>query len=270
MRKSVDFKGVEVSYADCGTGPCIMLLHGYLEAAEIWEDFVPLLTGRFRVITVDLPGHGMSGNWGNDHSMSDLAASLKKILDAEGIETLMLVGHSMGGYVTMAFAAFYPQRLDAYVLFHSTCFADSDEKKANREREISLVLCGRKRQIISVSIPKAFAEDNVDRLKEKVIRAQEIAYQNDDRGIVALLNGMKNRSDLSSTLSNSTIPLMLIGGMKDNYIPMEVFEKLGEMAPHASVLKLTESGHMGFVEEPVRSAEALMEFLLEVSGPAQD
>ena len=270
MRKSVRFKGVEVSYADRGAGSCIMLLHGYLETAEIWEDYVPLLSERFRVISVDLAGHGWSGCWGNEHSMDDLATSLKIILDAEGIHKLVLVGHSMGGYVTLAFAALFPERLDGYVLFHSTCFADTDEKKANRDREISLVLCGRKRQIISLNIPKAFAETNVEKLKEKVIRAQEIAYQNDDRGIVALLKGMKNRSDLSSTLSDSAIPLMLIGGMKDNYIPMTVFEKLGVMAPHATVLKLAQSGHMGFVEEADRSAEALMEFSLKASRPIQD
>lgn len=267
MRKSIIFKGVKVSYTDIGSGPCIVLLHGYLETAEIWEDFAPLLSNSLRVISVDLPGHGCSGNWGNEHSMSDLAVSIKEILDAKDIHRIILVGHSMGGYVAMAFAALYSERLAGYVLFHSSCFADTDEKRTNRDREISLVLCGRKRQIISLNIPKAFAGDNVERLKEKVIRAQEIAYQNDDRGIIALLNGMKNRSDLSSTLSDSTIPLLLIGGMKDNYIPLSVFDKLGEMAPHASKLKLAESGHMGFVEEPVPSAEALIEFALKTSRP---
>jgi len=270
MRKSINFKGVEVSYTDNGTGACIVLLHGYLETAEIWEDFVPLLTKKCRVITMDIPGHGWSGHWGNEHSMNDLAASLKKILDAEGIETHILVGHSMGGYVAMAFAALFPERLDGYVLFHSTCFADTEEKKGNREREISLILCGRKRQIINVNVPKAFADDNVVRLKERISRTQEIAYQNEDRGIVALLNGMKMRSDLSSTLADWSLPLLLIGGMKDNYIPVEVFEKLSMMAPHASVLKLEESGHMGFVEESDRSAEALLEFSVKVSRPGQD
>lgn len=262
MRKNISFKGVKLSYTDLGSGTCICLLHGYLETAEIWEDFVPLLTDRFRVITMDLPGHGWSGSWGDEHSMNDLAASLEKILDTEGIEKIILAGHSMGGYVTMAFAALYPQRLDGYVLFHSTCFADTPEKKVNRDREISLVLCGRKRQIINVNIPKAFADDNTERLEEKVKRVQEIAYQNEDQGIVALLRGMKNRADLSSTLSDSSLRLLLIGGMKDNYIPSEVFEKLGAMAAHASVLRLQESGHMGFIEEPEICAKALLEFAI--------
>jgi len=266
MRKSIKFKGIKVSYTDSGEGACIFLLHGYLETGEIWEDFVPLLTGRFRVITLDIPGHGWSGNWGKEHSMKDLAGVVRKVLDAEGIKTIVIAGHSMGGYIAMAFAAVYPALLSGYVLFHSTCFADTEEKRANRDREISLVLCGRKRQIINVNIPKAFADCNVDKLHREVRRAQEIAYQNEDPGIVALLNGMKNREDLSAILSNPAIPLLLIGGMKDNYIPVEVFGKLVELAPHASVVKLAESGHMGFIEEPALSAEALSEFSGAVTG----
>jgi pimeloyl-ACP methyl ester carboxylesterase len=270
MRKKISFKGVELSYTDRGLGPCICLLHGYLETAEIWEDFAPLLTDRFRVIAMDLPGHGWSGSWGDEHSMNDLATALENILDGEGIEKIILVGHSMGGYVAMAFATLFPERLAGYVLFHSTCFADSPEKKTNRDREISLVLCDRKRQIINVNIPKAFADDHIERFKEKVKRAQEIAYQNDDQGIVALIRGMKNRADLSSTLSDPSLPLLLIGGMKDNYIPPEVFEKLAAMAAHAFVLRLRESGHMGFMEEPGICAEALIEFATKVSRPAQN
>jgi len=270
MRKALNFKGIELSYTDVGSGSCICLLHGYLETAEIWEKFVPYLSDRFRVITMDIPGHGYSGTWGDEHSMNDVAASLVNILDAEGINKVIVVGHSMGGYVAMAFASLYSERLDGYVLFHSTCFADTQEKKVNRNREISLVLCGRKRQIINVNIPKAFADENIGKLDEKVKRAQEIAYQNEDPGIVALLRGMKNRADHSLTLSDSSLPLMLIGGMKDNYIPFEVFEKLGAMAPHAYVLKLGESGHMGFVEEPETSSRALIEFAEKLSRPVRD
>ncbi|MCP4314336.1 MAG: alpha/beta hydrolase [Bacteroidetes bacterium] len=270
MRKRIKFKGIEVSYTDRGEGACIFLLHGYLETSEIWEEFVPLLTGRFRVITLDIPGHGRSGSWGKEHSMNDLAGTLKKVLDAEGIETIVLAGHSMGGYVALAFATLYPKMVAGYVLFHSTCFADTEEKRVNRDREISLVLCGRKRQIINVNIPKAFADCNVEKLHREIIGTQEIAYQNEDPGIVALLNGMKNREDLSDTLSDPAIPLLLIVGMKDNYIPVEVFEKLISMAPHASVLKLAESGHMGFIEEAGRSAEALLEFADKVSRPVPE
>ncbi len=262
MRKQIQYKGIDISYSDEGSGACLFLLHGYLETADIWEGFVPRLSPQFRVISMDIPGHGSSGCWGREHSMPELAASVKSIMDEEGIQKIVLLGHSMGGYICMEFAARYPERLYAYVLFHSTCFADTEEKKLNRDREISLVLCGRKKQIVNVNIPKAFADSNVERLEKEIRRCQDLALENEDEGVVALLNGMKNRADHSETLSDDSLPLLLIGGEKDNYIPIEVFEKLRIMAPHASVLRLRESGHMGFIEEAELSAEALLTFAL--------
>jgi pimeloyl-ACP methyl ester carboxylesterase len=236
-------------------------LHGYLETGEIWERFGERFHDRFRVIVPDLPGHGLSGTWGKVHTMEDLAGAVHAVLKAERTGKVFLVGHSMGGYVTMAFAELYPRFLKGYSLFHSTCFADSEEKKKNREREISLVLCGKKRQIINVNIPKGFSNDQSERLEAEVERAREIALSNPEEGIIAILNGMMRRPDRTHVLKDSSIPLLLIGGMKDNYIPAEVFEKLAALAPHASVFRLSESGHMGFIEEPEKSAEAILKMI---------
>ena len=257
MRKKIVYKDVEVAYDDRGQGLCIVLIHGYLETRRIWEDFAERLTGRFRVITMDLPGHGASGTWGKVHTMDELAVSVHAVIEAEGIASIFLVGHSMGGYVTIAFADLYPGRLLGYSLFHSTCFADTEEKKKNRDREISLVLCKRKRQIINVNIPKGFADTNQERMKNEIELATKQALTNPEEGIVAILNGMKGRPDRTHVMQDPSIPLLLIGGKKDNYIPPDVFEKLVSLAPHASVLRLDESGHMGFMEEPGPVAQAL-------------
>ena len=261
IEKKTSFKNIDVFYTDRGSGITVLLLHGYLETLEIWNDFTPLLSDCCRVICMDLPGHGKSGVWGKIHECGELAGSVKAVMDAENIDRIFLVGHSMGGYVTMAFAALYPDLLLGYSLFHSTCFADSEEKKASRDREISLVLCKKKQQIIKVNIPKAFADCNVDRLRSHVSLAKRIALQNPDDGIVAVLNGIKSRPDRSSVLADPALPILLIGGMKDNYIPAEVFERLVGLAPHAEVLRLKESGHMGFMEEPELSADAIRHFI---------
>lgn len=269
IAKSTAYKDIDVFYTDQGSGTIVLLLHGYLETGEIWESFVPLLSDQYRVICMDLPGHGQSGVWGKIHDLGDMAGSVNAVLEAEDIDRVFLVGHSMGGYVTMAFADLYPERLQGYSLFHSTCFADSEEKKVNRDREISLVLCNKKKQIINVNIPKAFADCNVERLKSKVSLAKRIAMRNQDNGIVAVLNGMKTRPDRTPVLKDPTLPLLLVGGMKDNYIPAEVFEKLTELAPHADVVRMKESGHMGFMEEPELSAGALRNFI-EKNRPARE
>jgi len=261
MKKKTSHKNIDVVYYDHGKGTCLVLLHGYLETSDIWKDFVLKFPEGIRLISIDLPGHGASGTWGSAHLMDDLAASVLAVLEAESLDKIFLLGHSMGGYVTMAFAELFPERLLGYSLMHSTCFADNEEKKRNRDREISLVHCHMKRQIINVNIPKGFAVDNVDRLDSEVERAKQIAHSNSEEGVVAMLNGMKERPDRTHVLKDPSLPLLLIGGMKDNYIPVEVFEKLVILAPHASVLRLKESGHMGFIEERQQVIQALLGFL---------
>jgi len=258
--KTLLYKDAKVYYRVKGSGNALVFLHGYLESAEIWSSFTGPLEEDHRIICIDIPGHGRSGTWGEIHRMEDLAALVREVLNAEKVEKACLIGHSMGGYVVMAFAAHFMERLHGYVLFHSTCFADNAEKKANRDREISLVRCDKKRQIVSVNIPKAFADENVKSMPGAVSLARKIALATPDEGIIALLNGMKARRDLSGVLSDKSVPVLLIGGMKDNYISRDVFDKLVSMAPHADVVRLEESGHMGFLEQPEPARLALREF----------
>lgn len=264
MNKRIQFRERELVYADHGEGTCIVLLHGYLERGEIWQPFTELFPEGYRFIIPDLPGHGNSDSWGRVHNMDDLAAALWTILEAEKINKVFLAGHSMGGYVCMAFADLYPERLTGYALVHSTPFADTQEKKETRDREISLVLCGKKRQIVLVNIPKAFASENLDRLSLQVESLKQMALESPDAGMVALLNGMRERPDRTAIFRNPDMPLLLIGGLKDNYIPVEVFEKLTSLAPHARVLRLENSGHMGFIEEPEHVVKAFLDFLKEI------
>jgi len=183
------------------------------------------------------------------------------VLDAEQISEVVVLGHSMGGYVAMEFVHLFPERTSGYCLFHSTCFADDEEKKKNRDREISLVMCGKKMQIIRTNIPKAFADSNAERLASGVARAKQIAAGNSDEGIIALLQGMKNRKDHTGLMRNHQPLPLIIWGKKDNYIGEEVFQKLISIAPEASVVILEESGHMGFIEEPERVFHGITKYL---------
>jgi len=255
------YRDIPVYYSVEGEGPALLFVHGYLEAAEIWESFSTLFTGSFRVICPDIPGHGSSGTWGETHKMEELADVLALILDAEQVDKCVIFGHSMGGYVAMAFAEAYEERLLGLALVHSTCFADSEEKKENREREIALVKCGKKQQIINVNIPRAFASSNLETLPGELERAKTIALQTPDQGIIALLNGMKDRKDHTLTLQSLRVPVLLVAGDKDNYIPSAITDKLAALVPGAMVVRLKYSGHMGFVEEPAAMAKAVNTYL---------
>jgi len=263
MQKTITYKEVTVAYEDRGKGACIFFIHGYLETRGIWNEFTGRLLDGFRVVAMDLPGHGDSGTWGEVHLMEDLAGSIRAILEAEDLDKVFLVGHSLGGYVTMAFADLYPERLSGYCLFHSTCFADTEEKRQNRDREISLVRSNKKQQLIHVNIPRMFADINLEPFGQQVEKAEKMALTTSNEGIEALLNGMKKRPDRTHVLRDNGLPLLLIGGAMDNYIPVGVFEKLVVLAPHASVLRLEKSGHIGFIEEPEPAARAIREKALD-------
>lgn len=261
MKKIIQYKSISLNYSISGSGPALVFIHGYLESSNIWESFIPRFEKDFTVICPDTPGHGESGVLGEVHEMDEMASVVDAILIAEKIEKATLFGHSMGGYITMSFVRMYPEKLNAYCLFHSTPFADNDEKKRNRDREIALVNCGKKKHIIRTNIPRAFADDNIERLSDAVERAKEIAESCEDNGVVALLNGMKNRQDHSELLISGKIPSLIIWGRKDNYIIEEVFEKLKAVAPNSELLILDNSGHMGFIEEPDLAFEGIVSFL---------
>ena len=239
----------------------VVLLHGYLENMLVWEEFVPLLYKELRVITLDIPGHGISEVKGEIHSMDYLADTLALALDKLGIASATVVGHSMGGYTALAFAERHPERLDGLVLLHSTPYADSEEKRKNRQREISLIKSGKKELLAHTAPEAGFAVENRKRFRTEIEDLQQTIYLTEDAGIVALLNGMIERKAQSEMLHALNKPILFILGRKDGYIVAEVAEKMVAEHPEAKVVWLENSGHMGFIEEPQACAKALLEFV---------
>ena len=240
---------------------CVVLLHGYLESMFVWDDFVPLLYKRVRVVTLDLPGHGISEVRGECHSMEYLADVVRDALQALGIARCTLVGHSMGGYVALAFCERHPEMLDGLVLFSSTPNADTEEKRENRRREIALVKAGKKELLARVAPEAGFAEENRPRMKDYIEDLTEQVFVTEDEGIVALLGGMIARRDQNEMLRTSKVPQLFILGRKDGYLPPEAAEKMVAEHPQAQVVWLENSGHMGFLEEPEAAAQAILDFV---------
>ena len=261
MIKELDYKGVTLKVSDEGTGIPVVLLHGYLESLEIWKPFSNELKKHFRVFRIDIPGHGGSGMLEDIHSMDLMAQVVRFVLDAHFIDKCVLIGHSMGGYITLAFVENYPERLLGFSLFHSSPFADTDEKKHDRDREIEMVLSGKKDLIFKMNIPKGFADDNLQTLKVEVSRAIDIAQKTPEKGIVAILEGMKTRPDRSEILKSAQVPYLWILGGKDNYIQFETMKPRVEMNHNGELFVLENSGHMGFLEELDESLEKIISFV---------
>lgn len=240
---------------------CVVLLHGYLESMLVWDEFVDLLKRDLRVVTLDLPGHGVSMINGEVHTMEYLADCVALTMDALGIDKYSVVGHSMGGYVALAMLDKYAKHLENITLLSSTTSADSQEKCDRRRREIELIKAGKKNTLARLVPHVGFAAQNVNRLKDYIEDIRELILISEDEGVIAILGGMIERKSRGEQLRDSGIPHLFIFGRHDYYIPQEIADEMIEQDPNAKVVWLEESGHMGFYEEPEKCAEAILNMI---------
>jgi pimeloyl-ACP methyl ester carboxylesterase len=239
----------------------VVLLHGYLENLNVWDDLAGLLQPHVRVIAPDLPGHGISEVKGDTHTMEFLADTVHAALVDAGVGKCTLVGHSMGGYVALALAARHPELLEGLVLFSSTPNPDSPEKREDREREIAIIEGGKK-ELLARTLPgKGFAPENRVRFADEIEDMAELMMLTEEAGITALLRGMTVRPDQNAMMRALKVPQLFIFGRHDEYISPETAAAVIAAQPQARVAWLEHSGHNGFIEEPRAAADAILEFL---------
>ncbi len=260
MKYYIVFEGGKIYYSDKGQGDAIVLLHGYLESSEIWNNFARKLALNFRVISVDLPGHGLSKVYGDCHTMEFMASAIKGLTDCLQLKKIFLMGHSMGGYVTLAFLELYPEMLGGYCLFHSHPFADSSETLRIRENEIRMVRSGKKYLLYPENITRMYATSNFEKLSDQIQRSKDIASTVRDEGIIAVLNGMMARPPRVSVMEKGKVPGLWILGSMDKIIDAGAVTKQVKLPANASVAILENSGHMGFIEEEELSAKIVTGF----------
>ena len=259
MIKQTEFRKVKVSFSDKGKGRVIVLLHGFLESLEIWEEFSTKLSKHFRVISIDLPGHGKTPCIGYIHPMELLAECVKSVMDSLELRRYVVVGHSMGGYVALAFAELFPQNVSGLCLFHSTAMPDSAEKKKDRDRVADIVKKDHK-QFVSDLIPKLFAQENIPLLKSAVDKAKQIALNTSKEGIVAALLGMKERPSRELVLKNAKYPVLFIVGKKDVLLAWDNLLLLTSLPKKSFNTVLEHAGHMGFYEATEETMKAVRKF----------
>ena len=257
---TIDSDNKTINFKDEGKGNVIVLLHGYLETLDVWTEFSKALSKSFRVISVDLLGHGQSGTF-KVNTMDLMAEAVDTVLASLHVEKCVVVGHSLGGYVTLAFADNYANRLVGFSLFHSSAYADTKEKINNREREIKLVKQGKKDLLLNANIPKIFADENLIQYSSVVERIKKNALQIADDGIIATLKGMMQRPDRRNVLKNTNVPVLYFIGVKDNFIPYQEALKQAELSEKIKAVVLHNSGHIGFVEEKEKSVCELSAFV---------
>jgi pimeloyl-ACP methyl ester carboxylesterase len=260
----ITVNGKKIWYTDKGRGLPVILIHGYLETSEIWENFGEKLSEDFRVIAIDLPGHGRSESFSDSQTMELMAGVVKDVIDLAGLGKVVIAGHSLGGYVTLAFLEKYQEYLSGYCLFHSHPLPDMEQAKEKRKSEIAAVLEGKKDQMYPGNIEKMFASVNLEKLSDKVDRSKKIAAAVSGEGIIAVLEGMMSRPSRVKVMEEAKVPCLWILGRLDNFIPFDAIQQRINLPENAVTVVLDGSGHMGFVEEEDRSLEVVRDFLRSI------
>lgn len=236
-----------IHFEEQGTGDVLVLLHGFTESLKIWKDFVSVLSKNFRIITIDLPGHGKSSVLAEVHTMELMADVVKSVLDYLEIPKCVLIGHSMGGYVSLAFSRKYHKQVKGLGLFHSTSLADTEEAKENRSRAIEIIRNNHNSFLLSF-IPDLFAPENKSHYQSEIRELIDEAKTMSAQAIIAAQEGMKQRSSTLDVLINAAYPVMFIAGQKDSRIPFENIWVQMALTETTYSLILRNTGHMGYIE----------------------
>ena len=255
--KNILYKNTKISFTDSGEGTSIVFLHGFLENKKMWQEYVTLYSVKHRIITIDLLGHGETDCLGYVHSMEENANTVNEVLEYLNIGKAIIVGHSMGGYVSLAFAELYPEKIQKLVLLNSTSKEDSAEKKLNRTRAIKAVKQNYV-NFVSLSISNLFSENNRTRLETEIEQVKEQALKTPLQGVVASLEGMKIRKDRETLLQKNLFPVLLVLGKQDPVLNYE--ESIAQIEDTTAELVSFDDGHMSHIENKEELKIKLAEF----------
>ncbi len=245
MEKSLSFKSTNVSYTDSGKGPVVVLLHGFLENNTMWNKIIPEISNVNRVLAIDLLGHGKTGCLGYVHSMELMAGAVFAILKSLRIRKIRLIGHSMGGYVSLAFAEKYPKMITGLCLLNSTAYPDDTARKKLRTRANTMVQTNF-HKMVRMSFLNLFGEESKPLFKDEIDAALSEALKTPLQGYLACQEGMKIRPNRMAVLKNNDIKKLIIQGKKDPVLStkdaLEIAKKTN------SEIVLLSGGHMSHIE----------------------
>ncbi|HYC39067.1 MAG TPA: alpha/beta fold hydrolase [Chitinophagaceae bacterium] len=262
MEKIVHHQGKRVFYRKDGEGPPVLLVHGFGETGSIWNHQVEDLKKQFTLLIPDLPGSGESEHTG-DLSMEGMAEVMGRILDQEEMQIGAMIGHSMGGYVTLAFAEKYPGRLNAFGLFHSTAFADSEEKKASRRKSIEFIRAHGAAAFLETAVPGLFAEDSRLKMADVISGLVKSGASFSPEALSGYYEAMMQRPDRTDVLKKAHVPVLFVMGKYDTAVPLADGLKQCYLPGKSYIHVLQSSGHMGMLEEMEHSNKLLENFLVE-------
>ncbi len=245
----------------------IVLLHGYLETMNIWNELVDLLKDKYRVIVLDMPGHGLTDSAPAQkggvsvNTMEFGADVVKALIEKCNAKNVVLGGHSMGGYVTLAFCRKYPGALEKAVIFNSNPYKDDPSKAEDRKREIDVIRAGKLDMLAELSIPKMFKPENLRLFDDKIMETIELCDMHNPEGIVASVMGMQQREDTTDIMENPPVPMMMFEGDSDRFLDLEGVTQMIRKFPKVKHILLENTGHNSFIEAQEKVYQHICDFV---------
>lgn len=269
MNEFITQDGTRFHYTCSGTGIPLLLMHGFTEDGRVWKDCLSVLEKKFKVLIPFLPTHqssAFSEIFKTNPTIDLLGGYLHELsLQIFGTTPFHFIGHSMGGYIGLSMAATYPQQLQTLGLFHSTAWADSEEKKMSRQKSIDFIQQNGAALFLKQSIPGLFADkyktEHADQINALVEQYSDQTIEN----LCLYLKAMSNRADKTQLLRSTMLPILFIVGKYDMAVPYQQSLEQIHLPKTTSSLILENSGHMGMLEEPALSIPFLEQFLLRHS-----
>lgn len=249
--EKINVNGIQLAYTRRGKGTPLVLVHGFPLDHHLWDEVVPLLEGTFDLILPDLRGFGESSAVDSFYTMEDYASDLAGLLDHLGIQQAALAGHSMGGYVALAFVRLFPERVRGLGLVASQVLADSEERKQGRYKSAAEVAEHGIGSVVEAMTPKFTPDEKLQAFaRESMERQQPAAY-------IGALKAMAERVDSAPLLSSFNFPVVLIHGDADSLIPIDRAREVKAALPEAHLIEIRGAGHMPMMEATEQTAEAL-------------
>ncbi len=245
-----------LNYKIIGSGKSVVLLHGFMENIKVWN-FLTKNNSNFRWILIDLPGHGQSENYFVLHSMEFMAEKVKEVLDTENIEHAFFIGHSLGGYVSLAFQELFPAYLLGLCMFFSSPFPDAKDRKQQRLLEVEFAEKNLDSYInAGISL---FNKNLLEELKDEIQQSKVWAEETSLKGITSAILGIRERPDRTHLLKNANFPILLLCGTFDSAIPSNQIKDTFTNNQHVTYIELP-IGHMGHLEAPESCEKLVIDF----------
>jgi pimeloyl-ACP methyl ester carboxylesterase len=250
----------DLAYHLSGKGYPVVFLHGFCESKQVWEDFAPNLQETFTTLIPDMPGFGESTGNIQYTNVEEMAVELAKLLAKLSIKACVIVAHSLGGYVALALAEKHPDLIKGLCMFHSTAYADSEEKKHSRNKAADFIDKNGVEAFAESFVPSLFFKGKRETLTADMEKVRQMVIQTPKTTAVAVTKAMRDRPDRTHVLKDANYPVLFIAGREDEAIPFEVAKPQFFLPKRSVVHILPETAHMGMFERPRETVLIVSQF----------